>query len=1013
MSIHAQDTVAAEFESAPLALRLLGAMDLFAAGRRVPLPRSKKTRALLAYLAATGRPHRRERLCSLLWDMTDDPRGALRWSLSRLRKVIGADVERIEADHHQVFLSPAGMRIDACELARIGRGGLASMDTAELRQVAELYRGEFLEGLELPDFLDFSAWCIDQREQARRHHCDVLSELVGRLRGQPEAALHFARRRAQADMFNPTAQQDLLRLLLELGNVAEAQQRFEHAQRLFRQVSAPDAIALERAWNALRTRSPGPPPDAVADRAPPACLDDLAAQGGTRPPFVGRQQVVRRLEGLLESTVQAHATELALVTGEPGLGKTRLAERLADRAGMAGAVVVSGRAFEAESSRPFGPWADALGIDLQQTVATDSPASREHLFERLREQLGKRAGQGRGVLVMLDDLQWFDRNSAELLHYLVRTYDRGPMMVLMLARGGELPDNEAALRLLRGLRRDRTVHQIELEPLGREEIAALVAGASGVGEQQVVEASGGNPLYALEFVRARGEGLEGTPPTLLQLVRERVAKLPERAADALRWGAVMGHAIDLGRLEGLMSQPADELVNALERLEHSSLLRIDTTRVRERYVFAHDLIREAVYGDLSHPRRRLMHRKVALLLEPQAADAAVAAELAHHASLAGEALLGVRACVTAGQHALRVFANGEAEALARRGLRLAGELDEVQRIESSLDLLQVLYSARTPEREGAARQARELAERALDLGLTRAARQGFQMVSYLRWENSSLLDAHANILQAERVSRLAEPGERAVTLAQAARCLVLLERNLQQAEAFVLEADAVGRREGRSSAAVSFALGMIAAHRGDADAATEAFAAARDLARQQGEHLAEFGAMEHHVMLELDRGHWAAAAELAADLVDLGRRVRPGAEVATSQALQTLARWMQDGAAGDEELAQAVAAVRQADAKYELAYLLSRWAEGLLAAGRPEPATALANEALAVARAIGRSSDVANAIVILAEASRGQGARRACEPLLEQLERLAAKDLSARTRRRIAALRDAFATPAG
>ncbi|MCB1907148.1 MAG: AAA family ATPase [Rhodocyclaceae bacterium] len=1001
------DAVAAEFESAPLALRLLGPMELFAAGERVALPRSKKTRALLAYLAASGRPHRRDRLCALLWDMTDDPRGALRWSLSRLRKVVSADLERIEADHQQVFLSPAGMRIDACELARIGRAGPGAMDTAELDRAAALYRGEFLEGLELPDFLDFSAWCIDQREQARRSQCEVLSELVDRLRDEPERALHYARQRAQTDAFNPTAQKVLLRLLLELGKVAEAQQRFDHAQRLFRQVSAPDAIALEQAWNALRKQPSGAAVDEIREHAPllPGVdVDADADQGGARPAFVGRQALLARLEGLVERALQSGVTELALVTGEPGLGKSRLAERLSGSASVRGCVVVSGRAFEAESSRPFGPWADALAIDLQQTVATDSPASREHLFDSLRARLAARAGQGRGVLVVLDDLQWFDRNSTELLHYLVRTYDRGPMMVLMLARGGELPDNEAALRLLRGLRRDRTVHQIELEPLGRDDIANLVGAMPGGSKQHVVDVAGGNPLYALEFVRARSEGLAGTPPTLLQLVRERVAKLPDRAADALRWGAVLGHAIDLGRLEGLMSQPADELVNALERLEHSALLRIDTTRVHERYVFAHDLIREAVYGDLSHPRRRLMHRKLALLLEPQAADAAVAAELAHHASLAGEALLGVRACITAGQHALRVFANSEAEALARRGLRLAGELDEAQRVESSLDLLHVLYAARTPEREQAARDARELAERALDLGLTRAARQGFQMVSYLRWENSSLADAHANILQAERVSRLAEPGERAVTLAQAARCLVLLERNLQQAEAFVLEADAVGRREGRSSAAVSFALGMIAAHRGDAEAAVEAFTAARNLARQQGEHLAEFGAIEHHVMLDLDRGQIEAAIELASDLVELGRRVRPGAELPSARALLALAQWSRDPASDDRELAEAVEAVRQADAKYELSYLLSRWAERLLATGMVGDARVLANEALEVARAIGRSSDLANAAVILVEAGHRQGSRGECDRLLGQLEPLAAKDLSARTRRRIASL---------
>ena len=113
----------------------------------------------------------------------------------------------------------------------------------------------------------------------------------------------------------------------------------------------------------------------------------------------------------------------------------------------------------------------------------------------------------------------------------------------------------------------------------------------------------------------------------MQLVRERVERLPEATADLLRWAAVMGHAVDIERLEQLSSLSAEQLVNALERLEHHALLRIDATRVAQRYVFAHDVVREAVYAELSLPRRRLMHRKLAQLLQPHASDAAVATEL--------------------------------------------------------------------------------------------------------------------------------------------------------------------------------------------------------------------------------------------------------------------------------------------------------------------------------------------------------------------------------------------------
>lgn len=995
-----------EPQSHTVQLRLLGPMELSAAGRVIALPRSKKTRALLAYLAMTSRAHRRERLCSLLWDVTDDPRGALRWSLSRLRSAFGSEAARVLADQQEVSLSTAGMLIDAAELAGMQRPLLQAMDISELEQAAMLYRGEFLEGLELSDFLDFSAWCIEQREQSRRRHCELLDVLVQRLRGEPRLALPYARQRVQVDVFALTAYQALLQLLLELGHTAEAQQRFEHAQRLFRQVSAPDALALDQAWRALRATAAPQAPTALVMatglEALPKAATDLGL-GIASPPFVGRQRTLVQLEAVLEESQRSRAVQLALVLGEAGMGKSRLAERLSGAAGARGLAVITGRAFESESTRPFGPWADALGVDIQQTVISNNPASREGLFDMLRARLATLAEAGQGVLLVLDDLQWFDRNSTELLHYLVRTYDRGPLAVLMLARGGELPDNEAASRLLRSLRRERAVLQIELEPLASEDIETLTGEWPGIDGQRVRDASAGNPLYALEYMRGLRQGLQGTPPTLLQLVRERVAKLPDAAADVLRWGAVLGHAIEPARLEGLLSQSAEEMVDALERLEQASLLRIDTTRVRERYVFGHDLIREAVYGELSQPRRRLMHRKVALQLEAEAVDPAVAAELAHHASLAGEALLGARACIAAGHHALRVFANDNAEALARRGLRLVDELDASGRIEPELDLLQVLYTARAPERDEAALRVGTLAEQALDLGLTRAARQGFQMLSFLRWEGSSLADAHANILQAERVSRLAEPGERAFALAQAARCLILLERNLPQAEAFVLEANAVGRRDGRTSAAVSFALGMIAAHRGDAEATIEAFDDARHVARQQGEHLAEFGALEHCVMFELDRGQYGHAAALAAELVELGRRLRPGAEVHCAQALLVLAQAQED-ASDEQALEQAVDAVRRADAKYELSYLLTRWAEWALDRGRLQAAAKLATEAQEVAQTMGRSSEVAAATVILANVAQRQRSSMERKRQLERLEAIDAKNLSARSRRLVALL---------
>lgn len=1009
----------------PLRLHLLGSIELVHEGERVALPRSKKCRALLGYLAVTGREHRRERLCELFWDVADDPRGALRWTLSRLRSVLPEGADVLQADREMVRLRRGALWIDVEVLAPMGaNGALGRAPSQTLQELAGLYRGELLEGLELPDFLDFTAWCMAEREAMRRVHCGVLRELTQRFEDAPAEALPWARQLVQVDAFDVAAHQRLLALLLREGFREEAERRYEHALRQFRQVAAPDAQALAHAWAALQpaggrprattTLAPeaGETPDpkgasahAVPKQAnPPQPNSPQTSLGvdAAPAPFVGRTRPLARVRSLLE-TLHGGDPAAVLIIGEPGAGKSRLLERLRSEAVSLGFEVCGARAFDLTRGRPFGPWLDALGVTSEAIVASAQAGGRTQVFERLCALLRARGADRPGVIVALDDVQWLDRDSAEALHHLLQSRDGGPLLFLLAARAGELSDNPPVQQVIRGLQRDRKLLGLELEPMSREELVALVGVQDGVDIDGILRACAGNPLYALELARGARSGEGGTPKTLVELVRERVARLSDAANDALRWAAVLGYTFDATRLEALCELSQLDLVDALEELERGALLRIDTTRRRERYAFGHDVVREAVYSELSYPRRRLMHRKVALLLRSDTPDPATAHELARHASLSGEVELGVDACLSAARFALRTCANAEAEALAKRGLHQAAELDEPKRVAQSLDLLHVLYSARAPDHDEATARVRALSERALDLGLTRPARIGFQMLSYLRWESASMGDAHENILQAERVSRSADPDERSQALAHAARCLVLLERNLAQAEAFMLEARSVTERSGRANAAVAFALAMIAAHRGEHAVADAAFREAQDLARANGERLAEFGALEHRVMLALDRQDGEAEA-LAGQLAALARKVRPGAEVAIADALAALAQRIL-GAGDTQPLRGAVTALRAADAKYELSFVLTRWAMHALAEGALPEAHAVASDALAVAQAIGRSSEIAIAAAVESEArQRRDGTPIAPAPPPEHTP-ASELDLSATARRLLSTLR--------
>src|SRR5262252_1840001 len=240
--------------SAPLSLNVFGELELTRRGERVGLPRSKKTRALLAYLAATGRPQRREHLCSLLWEDTDDPQGNLWWSLTKLRSVIDdRKRKRLVANERLVELDSSDIEIDAFVAKRECAGDLAGVATDRLERVARLFRGEFLDGLDLPDSQPFHAWWVAQREDARRLRAQVLAALIARGSGNPAASLAYARELAQLDPLDEPAHCTLLRLLVDAGRHREADEEFEATARRLKERGSP-AWELRRTWAGLRAR---------------------------------------------------------------------------------------------------------------------------------------------------------------------------------------------------------------------------------------------------------------------------------------------------------------------------------------------------------------------------------------------------------------------------------------------------------------------------------------------------------------------------------------------------------------------------------------------------------------------------------------------------------------------------------------------------------------------------------------------------------------------------------------
>jgi DNA-binding SARP family transcriptional activator len=210
-------------KSAGLSLRLLGEMDVRLNGEVVELPRSRKTRALLAYLALAPRPCRRSSLCNMFWERPNDPKGALRWSLSKIRPLLkDGDESRVVANGDFIHIDTENVDFDVRDLL----GTAADLDacpTAHLERV--ISSGELLEGFKLPRCTDFELWLAEKREDVRRAQLSILNILCMRHDTQPERALNHARAAADVAPADPDVRLRLIDLLERTGRGDEAERQ--------------------------------------------------------------------------------------------------------------------------------------------------------------------------------------------------------------------------------------------------------------------------------------------------------------------------------------------------------------------------------------------------------------------------------------------------------------------------------------------------------------------------------------------------------------------------------------------------------------------------------------------------------------------------------------------------------------------------------------------------------------------------------------------------------------------
>ncbi|UCI10143.1 BTAD domain-containing putative transcriptional regulator [Mesorhizobium sp. B1-1-8] len=235
-------------------MRLLGPLAITRDGVPVPLPASRKLRALLAYLALAPHPVGRSRLCELLWDVPNDPRGELRWCLSKLRGALDEpDLRRVETEGDAVALRLADMRVDAVEAAAGVAEGIETLSLERLRALSQLFAGDFLDGLELDRSPHFGNWLTAQRRRFNSCHVAVLEHLIGLLPPEADEAAAYIDEWLELAPFDGRAHVALLENLARRGQIGAGEEHLATAAQLFESEEL-DFTSIRDAWREIRSR---------------------------------------------------------------------------------------------------------------------------------------------------------------------------------------------------------------------------------------------------------------------------------------------------------------------------------------------------------------------------------------------------------------------------------------------------------------------------------------------------------------------------------------------------------------------------------------------------------------------------------------------------------------------------------------------------------------------------------------------------------------------------------------
>ncbi|WP_169944216.1 BTAD domain-containing putative transcriptional regulator [Microbispora sp. H11081] len=744
--------------------RLFGPIEVIdPAGRVIDLG-TPKQRAVLAMLALEpGRVVSLDRLVDELWsgEAPSSATGTLQAYISQLRRALEPErpprtpPKTLLTRDPGYLLAVAPGQVDLVRFAALaedGRRSLAREPAAAadlLRRALETWRGEPLAEFAAYEFArpvvarltELRASATEDWFEARLATGEGGSCVPGletAVAGQPYRERSWAL--LVRALYRAGRQADALAALRRVRTLLAEELGLEPGPELRRleQAVLDQAPGLDAPPVAAEHGTGGAPGAPVGRRAPDAAGETPAARPeAPRTSHAGgliarREQFQRAAERL--AWARRGRGGVLLVSGEAGIGKTSLAEAVADEASALGMAVARGRCAEDTGAPAFWPWLQVLrdlappeagpyrtasyaggaggGQEVARALAALSGAAEPETADA-GQGLGLtapgpvadgRAGLGAALfalhervtrtlvaagpaLVVLDDLHWADAASLRLLAFAAGELHRAPVLVLATMRPEPGDEPDQLRETLAALARERGAERLTLPPFAREDVAAYLAGRDLPDARLasvLFERTGGNPFYLGELVRLLDSehrldaASAGVPEGVREVIGRRVARLPEETRALLGAAAVLGREVSLDVLEAACGAPAEEVMALLEPAVATGLL----TEVPDGfdYRFSHALVRDALYTDLGRVRRARLHLRTGEALETLAGiEPSV---LAHHfgmAARAGGAAKAVEYAVRAARQATAQCAYDEAVDWWGRALTALGPADAARR----------------------------------------------------------------------------------------------------------------------------------------------------------------------------------------------------------------------------------------------------------------------------------------------------------------------------------------------